>query len=262
MLKNKIQAFKEILYFDNFIEILFNYLFLHKRNFVRYCKNNTESILQKNKNDVNGFRATIANSEYLKSIEYIKKIGFKDLSVLDLGFNLGAFPILLIIHKFKIKEYYGYEFNPFTYVRGGINIESNLNCPQTLNCAAVSNQEGHFKYRVLRKGSTGESIYSINSDLEIEIKSISLNGIFNVISKSLPIDIVKIDIEGAEYEIFFGDKFQKLKNAKFLLMEIHNNVDISKDDLIKVVEGLNFQTKIKTTLKNTIIYLFQNIELV
>ena len=94
---------------------------------------------------------------------------------------------------------------------------------------------------------TGE--HTINKEKGFEVETISLEDIFlkNNIQRC---DLLKIDVEGAEYAILFSAPDIIFEKIESISMEYHPDVnkDKRKDDLVRLFENKGYQTE-ETILK-------------
>ena len=170
--------------------------------------------------------------------------------VLDLGANLGIISILLS-KKFPFLKIYSYEASPINYQNFLKNIRDN-NCTNIVpyNFAVWSKSNLTLKIPTSPTNSGGSSVYykpEYFSQYPVsEIQTISLEDIFihnNIDSCKL----MKIDVEGAEYEIFKTFPQKKLNLIKNIGIEFHkceasNLIDLKqilKDNNIKIVCEFN-----------------------
>jgi FkbM family methyltransferase len=162
--------------------------------------------------------------------------------ILDLGVNKAEFT-LGIKEKIKDCQIFGAEANPILY-RDLPNI-SNFTC---INAAVA--------------GYDGEAIFYKSPDIDgsivIEYNTVENNERFNIKAVSLPklfelsgfneIDLLKIDVEGSELEIFESTSADFLKNSvKQITCEFHDF--INPDDIPRIkgiinkLENIGFSTK-------------------
>lgn len=262
-LKNKLTGLKEIVKFDNWVSIIFRTLFKPHSQLFIYKLKGKEYLINKNAGDVPGFRSILASNEYRPFINELKNIG--QISLLDLGANVGGFIALLDSMNIKLKKIVAVEYNPNTFYRLGVNISNNFNCEyHLLNKAVVGYDRAISKNFTL--GGTGDSIYenNLSSDgTNKTIPGITFDKIYNqYFADDEIIDLLKIDIEGAEYEIFENVDYKQIKNCKYLLIEIHRTENKNKDLLISKLKELSFEEYLPNTSKNQNVYFFKNISLV
>jgi hypothetical protein len=59
------------------------------------------------------------------------------------------------------------------------------------------------------------------------------------------VDLLKIDVEGAEYEIFESISSDDLKRFKHLLIEFHNNHGGRINQIIEKIKSANFEIDLR-----------------
>lgn len=169
-------------------------------------------------------------------------------TIIDIGSLIGAFT-LWAHQSFPNASIYTYEPNPDSFELLCKNIdllENNKGRIHPFNCAVWSENSIMTLYR--SKDNTGGSsivfdptIYFESSKEEsVNVKTQSITDIIDSISK--PIDIMKLDCEGAEYEILFSLDKSKLNSIQHIVMEFHNpyNEESKVKDLVKYLRENGF----------------------
>jgi FkbM family methyltransferase len=219
-LKNKINGIKEIWQFDNRFQLLINRLFFANEKINIYRYKNFEILIDHSAGDANGAREILTSDMYRKFLPEIKVNG--EINVLDLGANNGGFPLLLRSENLRLAKVVCVEFNPQTFSRMRFNLDRNLDCEvHTLNAALTG--ENKILEMGFGKTSTSDSIYQSNGSTEkLRIQGFTFDEIFEKYFENEIVHICKIDVEGAEFEVFKHNKVQALKNCQYLLIEIHH----------------------------------------
>lgn len=160
--------------------------------------------------------------------------------VFDIGFNYGFFTLNAL--QYKPKKVIGFEPNPklvklFNQLDIG-NVE--------LHQAAVSNSigktifyENHF--------SAKSSIHNdVNADTTSNSYEVNICSFNEMVDQYDVIDYLKVDCEGAEYEIFESIPKEFLTNRiRKIALEFHHNInDIKVVKLIDKIKQCGFETKI------------------
>ena len=70
------------------------------------------------------------------------------------------------------------------------------------------------------------------------------------------IDLLKIDCEGAEYEILFNMSKENLKKIKHIIMECHDAQGFDYEDMDKFLKESGFKTKLKKNKCNENYYIY------
>jgi FkbM family methyltransferase len=219
----------------------------------------------------NWLEREIANGLYEKEyLEYFYSILGEDDIIIDIGANIGIFSILA---SKKVKSGLIFSFEPvgINYKRMLRNIEVNsIQNIKTFNLG-LSNQNETLDINV-PKQDPGESTLSpktctklfLKNDQKISIekaKFILFDQFFeeHMLKK---VDIIKIDVEGAEYKVLKGMKNTLISHNPIVFIElipslienVEGNIDKLIDLLIKydfkVIYSLELKEKMEIDYKN------------
>jgi FkbM family methyltransferase len=236
----KLRGLADILVFDNWPMLLFGRLFDRKTGFVVYRKKGLDILIDHLGGDENGTRTCIASDMYRKYLPSFAVAG--PANVLDLGANGGGFPLMLRIAGIEMASAVCVEMNPLTFLRLQVNLTTNLGSSAIAINAAVCGmpQDSNILLKPSR-GSTGESIYTgrVDSNMShVSVRTTTLQALCDQYFKNEVVDICKIDIEGAEYELFASSPDEAVQRIRYLIIEFH---DSSKTPaLIKRIAALGF----------------------
>jgi FkbM family methyltransferase len=117
---------------------------------------------------------------------------------------------------FNFERIIAVEMHPRTFRRLRFNIEANFDCELSLINAAVAGRDGSITLRV-GPGGTGDSILKVSGGTQISVPAITLDRLIDRSS----IDLVKLDIEGAEFEVFNSETYRSIRLCRYLIAEIH-----------------------------------------
>jgi FkbM family methyltransferase len=170
--------------------------------------------------------------------------------ILDLGANLGIISILLS-KKFPFTKIYSFEASPINFQNFIKNIEDN-NCNNItpFNLAVWSTTDTTIEIPTSPTNSGGSSIYykqEFFSQYPVsKVQTISLEDIFSK-NEIGDCKLLKIDVEGAEYEIFNAFPKEKLNKIKNIGIEFHkceaskliNLKQVLKDNKINITCEFN-----------------------
>lgn len=266
-LKNKIDGIKEIWQFENRWQLLFNRLFFGGENINIYRYKNFEILTDHSAGDANGAREVLTTDMYRSLFSDINLEG--KINVLDLGANNGGFALLIESEKFDVKKIVCVEFNPDTFSRLQFNIARNISCEYELINAAVCGKNQQIIVR-FGEASTSDNIYENNSKDKSSINSkivegLTLNEIYQRNFKNEKIDLCKIDVEGAEYELFNESAEDFLENCRNLIIEIHHQENRPRNLVIEKLEKAGFEEnggEDKTDTNLHYVHLFVNKKLI
>ena len=236
-LSTKWNAFREMMKMDNGIGLVVSRLIFPRRK-VQICRfKGLEFVTDLSKGDANGARSVLATDEYRKFL------GFMDLpegiNVLDLGANNGGFPLLLASEGRTFRKLVCVEFNPDTFERLQQNLEMNFGKEFAAINAAV-NGSGEPVSLSGDETGTGANIYQgIEGGATVE--GATVDEIVRRGFGSEEIDICKIDVEGAEFEILLGQHSTLINRCRYILIEIHHFPDNPRELVIERLGELGFE---------------------
>ena len=195
--------------------------------------------------------AYIFNEVYTKN-EYNIQNFSKDDIVIDIGAHKGYFAKLCMDKG--CKHIHCFEPEPKNY-EALINNLKDYKEFQPYNLA-VLDKKGERELVTTQSYNTGlHSFYSCKG-VPVKVQTIGLDDILVHFSK---VSLIKIDTEGAEFEILYNSKL--LDKVKKITGEYHNGItQHSFDELKKYLEEKNFQVKItKTFNENRGIFVADNL---
>lgn len=246
---NKLDGLKQIWQFDNRWHLLLSrFLFKNERlNIYKY--KGLEFVTDHRNGDANGARELLTSEMYKEFLPQMDLSG-KPLSILDLGSNNGGFPLLLASEKLPIKKLACVELNPNTFSRMRFNVETNIECEFFAINAAVCGEKRDFQMK-FDTGNTANNIYSETSfdEKSIKIEGLTFDEIYGNVFGEEAVDLCKIDVEGAEFEIFETENHQKISKCRNILIEIHHEKNRPRDAVRNRLKNLGF-TEIKGEEKN------------
>jgi len=178
---------------------------------------------------------------------YRQFVGFlpkgRPITVLDLGANGGGFGLMLLQEGFAIERVVAVEMNPATFQRLQFNLARN--CHGHVQCinAAVSGIRREYRLP-LGRGSTSDNIYSGSETNAVATATVQGIPIDKIISENLEgcatIDVCKIDIEGAEYEVLTEHCSLLARKIRCLIIELHDRPGHRRQDLLDALISAGF----------------------
>jgi FkbM family methyltransferase len=241
-LLSRLGGIGEILRFDNRLQLLYQRLVQNHLRVAVYRLGDIEAVVDIAAGDLNSVRACLASPMYRSLLARVDLPA--NLSVLDLGANAGGFPLLLLSLGYKLENLVCVELNPRTALRLRYNLQGNLPhsaCWQVRDAAVVGTSR-QLKVH-LGRGSAGDSIYGTGTSpdgLDSEVEGITLDDCIAQSFDTRPIDLCKMDIEGAEYEVFESNSHDRIHQCRCLLIEIHKTTAERRDGLFARLERLGF----------------------
>jgi len=180
-------------------------------------------------------------------------------TVVDIGAHVGIFATWVATVE-PTTQIYAFEANPETYEYLKKNVRQNQLSNITLSGLAVSGRSGMIKLYMYEEGYASHTIYRSRAKAKsipqsIEVETITLEEVFRR-HEIRQIGLLKMDCEGAEYEILFATPKFILAKIQKIAMEYHPVPGYSIEDLIRFLSLLNFKVK-KFSKNETILYAWQ-----
>jgi len=237
-LQNKIRGLKEVWAFENRLWLTFTKLFFPRENLQVYRYQGMDILIDRAGGDANGARELLTSPMYRR---FIPRMKFdKPANVLDLGANNGGFPLLLATCGVELKKVVSVEFNPQTYTRLRFNLTRNLECEVVPINAALCGDEKILKV-ALGSGSVSDSIYEDSNNAggeAVSIQGMTFDQLYESQFKGEIIDVCKMDVEGAEFEVLLRPSHQMLRQCRYLIMEIHERGSRRAEEILPEIERL------------------------
>lgn len=258
-----------ILLLERFTEIVF------KRPLALslYRKGGMEILMDKTAGDQSGARYAITSRMYRQFLPHIlqtilEKTGHTSVYVWDIGANVGGFSLMLALESIEIERLVAVEMHPRTFVRLQQNLGHNLRLNNEqlfcLNVAAGDREE--TLDLSLSRGNTGDSIIPGHLPKQPDssnytIQLLTLDTIYARYFQNSIVDICKMDIEGAEYEILLGTHQTALSKVRFLLIEIHPHPEHKMETVLEALRMLGFaRVRVNSRVAEEV-FLFENMQL-
>jgi FkbM family methyltransferase len=256
-IKQKLHGLKAMTKFDNWLQVVINRLIFTKTGCIVYRIDELEIIVDQLGGDANGVRECLTSKMYSDLIEVIVKDGGEIRNLIDIGANGGGFTLLSCLMGLPLKQIICVEMNSHVFGRLSFNLFQNLKgISLTLINGAIAEKSGDLEVS-LSRGSTGDSILSCGGEETVQIKKLSFNDIIKLISDTT-VDLCKIDVEGAEYEVIMGEECSSITRLRYLIMEIHEVADYTPETLILRLHNLGFIDISPINRTEQAVYLFRN----
>lgn len=186
------------------------------------------------------FNEIFVDEDYREGLNYIKC--FKHPIVVDIGAFIGITP--LYFNQAKNATIYAIEPNPYSYQA------LDLNCRTHKNIFHFRTSIGYkTKKRELiipKDKSIAMSFYG-DSDEAFQVDSYSIDD-FVESYQIEHINLLKIDVEGAEYEIFLSDGFKKIAPKIDMIIGEAHDLPLNHTVLPEILKMAGFKTKWKKDL--------------
>lgn len=167
----------------------------------------------------------------------------KNSVVIDIGAHIGAFSIFAAKSGERIKVY---AFEPvpenFHLLTENIRINKLQNQIKAFEFA-VSGAKGHET--IFLSDTATNSMFIDKGKGKIDVESLTLNDIFDLNNLD-QCGLLKLDCEGAEYEILFNTPKDYLQKIDVITMEFHHfdSIEYNCLDLKRYLQNLGFEVEI------------------
>jgi len=179
-----------------------------------------------------------------------------DSVIIDIGAHIGAYSILASKYA---KVVYAFEPYSESYSLLTNNIEMNQIGNVKTYCKGIAKKKGKKKLYLSPNSVGAYSIYSLINQKSCKIECITL-GDFIISNKIEKVDILKLDVEGAEYEILFNLPKEILSKIKNITMECHSmeliNIKYNLESMKKFLENNGFKVSSKLNDLNNHYYVY------
>lgn len=231
----------------NFFERLGNKLFeffilvqsFGKKNEYIYIINNSLFYIRKNTSD----KFTV--DEIWKHNIYNIQIK-KDDMVVDLGANIGAFTIFAAKIALNGKVF-AFEPERSNYQQLVKNIDLNKLKNSFPYKLGVAHKKCTLPLFLSNENKGAASIYESHSEKKEKINCMILEEIFKLCNIE-NIDILKMDIEGAEYDVLFSTPKHIFKRINCIVLEFHDFLNLKHNykELISFLEKMSFKITVSS----------------
>jgi len=175
--------------------------------------------------------------------EFFRSIVKKGMTVIDVGANLGWYSLMAANLVGKEGRVFAFEPDPENFRLLSKNIQVNGHQNIKVINQAVSDKTGAGQLFLCEENRGDHRIYNPNNERRgIEISTTSLDDFFQ---DSPHIDVIKIDVQGAEHLVFSGmDQIIKTNAQLFIMMELCPKFlkmcGSSPRDFLKTIENYGF----------------------
>lgn len=244
------KVFKKILYnvretirtiktFQNWITVVLVRLHLGKKPVIVKLRNGAKFKIRRNRWDAYIVRETFTDKVYHKGIAQLGE----NSVLIDIGANIGTFAVFAAIQNKKIKVYSYEPFEEnFLLLKENVALNGLEQEIKTFNCAIGDTE---CEKEVFLKDSNATSSLYEKDGKEVRIKVITLKDVF-VDNNIQTCDLLKVDCEGAEYEIFYSTPSDIFDKIKMITMEYHEEYGTgTREELKTFLEKQGFQVSMQ-----------------
>jgi len=230
---------------------ILNYFGLIKKRYLIYNFRSGIRLKVRSNTESDPDREVVSNIFFLKGYLLPEKnivIRPSD-TIIDIGAHIGAFSVLAA-HKAKKGLVYCYEpeKNNFNLLRQNIKLNKFGNV-KAFNFAVLG-KKGKKNLFLGDRSTTMYSMYSKTKEKSVKVNCITLKGIFISI-KIKKCNFLKLDCEGAEFEILYNTPKKYLKKIEKISMEFHDldKKKLNHNYLKKFLEKHGFKVEITRVSK-------------
>ena len=242
--------------FENRLPLILTRALFPAENLYVYRYRGVEMLTDLKGGDANGAREVLTSPMYRRFLPQMKLQG--ELNVFDIGANNGGFPLLLATNGLILKKVVSIELNPNTFLRLRFNLERNIGGEIVVLNQAICGESRLIEVS-LGAGSVSDNIYNHatqDAGGNFAIQGRTFDEVFSEHFGDETVDVCKIDIEGAEFEVFATPSHQKLQQCRYLIMEIHD--DAKSGNLISTLDKLGLRHKAQPADADPAVYFFAN----
>ena len=234
--------FRAIFLLKNWYDFILVYYRLNNKKYVDLnTRNNSSLKIRTQSSDIHVFAEIWLDNVYLQKFNLNE-----NSTVIDIGAHIGLFS-LFISKKLKNAKIYSYEPNLENHNLMIENIKKN--CAQNISAfnVAVSSQLGSTLLYLDEKDSAAHSVFK-KTALSVNVNSVTLEKIIKD-NKISSCELLKLDCEGAEYEILMKTPKEILTKINKISLEYEKIPEItySIEDIISKLRSCGFRVTINET---------------
>lgn len=207
-----------------------------------YCCNGKKYITRSKTKDRDIFAEIVLGNEYFTD-EFVLS---KNSIVFDIGAQIGVFSVFV---SDKAGKVFSFEPVPENFKLLKENIKLNRLQNVFAFNLAVSDKKSKQKIFLSKNNTGGHSVFGKGDFIEAQTTTLQ-----EITEKNAPekIDLMKMDIEGAEYSIIFGLSEKTIQKIERIVMECHDLPGFNRNPakMISFLKKKGFKVKAKTSLFN------------
>lgn len=208
--------------FSNPVELILTKL-ISRANVVVYQRGPFRLVSFESCGDGTSIRECLQENAYDRALGSVNATGLAR-TYINIGANIGAFDVAIHHRWGPGTKGVAIEMNPWTCARLASNLHFNRLDTDVI-AAAVAGAAGTTKIDVTRSGPA-QSLYQSKGAAtdRVAVRVVRLADIPSP-TESEAVDLLKVDCEGAEYEIFNEATTSELHRFRFIVVEIHIHED-------------------------------------
>lgn len=160
--------------------------------------------------------------------------------IVDLGSNVGG-SLLYFTLKYPDAIIYGFEPDPYAYEVLKSNVDGYKNI--CIEQAAITCSEGEVAFYADPDSTMSSSLlHRVERQEKVLVKAKTLDSIMKE-HAMISIDLLKFDVEGAEYDVF--KDFRQMKKIDNFVGELHIDlIDVSKKQFLSLFSNFNIEEEL------------------
>ena len=192
--------------------------------------------------DWNTIMEIFVADEYRLAFDYLNRAPGRPV-VVDLGANIGLFS-LACAHRNRAAIVEAYEPAPpnCDQFRANLSLNESLSERVALRQAAVGPETGNIRLSYEESAPASANVFTSAGKL-FDVEVVSLKDVLIEISGR--VDLLKIDIEGAEYELLRGSDRDLWGRIDAIALELHDDPleQMSRSEFLEQMSSLGFQAR-------------------
>jgi FkbM family methyltransferase len=230
------ECIKAVKVYRNWMPLMLSHFYSNKRILIAELRNGLKFKIRPKSGDNFIIREVFGNKIYHQCIDKLTE----DSIVIDIGGHIGTFSVLVAKQNngVIVYSYEPFEEN-FQLLRENVVLNGMEQRVRMFNCAVGGVKGERIVFSTLSSGAS--SLYE-QKGRKILIKVLSLKDIFA--DHTIPrCDLLKVDCEGAEYEILYSTPKEIFAKIRLIAMEFHEQYGTGKGkELKQFLERQGFDT--------------------
>lgn len=188
------------------------------------------------------FYENVIRQDYFKGIIPLKAGD----CVIDIGANIGSFSVVAAQQVGPAGRVFSYEPDPLCVERLRHNVELNQLSNVSVMAAAVAGANGQAQLHRHHKSAFSSLFDGVDGRVRehADAFDVELHGVNEVIERCGPsVQLMKVDCEGAEYDMFDALRPEVAERVRQIAMEVHAVPGKSTDALCERLQALGFEVQ-------------------
>jgi FkbM family methyltransferase len=181
--------------------------------------------------------------------------GGPPLKVLDLGSNAGGFSLIFATRGIPVEKIVAVEMNPLTFARMQLNLLTAYGPGANPVNAVIGPHPGTARV-TFSDGSTGDSLADLRADSGFEMPVMTVDQLMDTYYPAESVDLVKIDIEGSEWDVLNSRTCQRLLDCSMVIIEVHEKRGRSTPQFIQLMHSMGFSVAATRNPRATAVFGF------